>query len=90
MYTKHQHFSLDLGITNEVDEAELRAISSQPPENHMFFSPNFDSLPTIKDHVLSQMCYGKFINNHNQMEEIFIKNLISLINGVMVFFTDSR
>ena len=46
------------GITNSVNVTELRLIATDPDETHTFFSPTFSSLTSIKDHVLSQLCYG--------------------------------
>ncbi len=46
------------GISTSVNVTELREIATDPDETHMFFTPSFDKLASIKHHVLAQICYG--------------------------------
>lgn len=45
-----------IGITNEVDERELREIASPPERSHVFRVQDFDRINDILDNVISRAC----------------------------------
>ncbi|XP_062601604.1 cartilage matrix protein-like [Saccostrea cucullata] len=45
-----------IGIGDQVDEKELKAIASKPTDNFMFEIDNFDALKTIKDTLAIRTC----------------------------------
>ncbi len=56
------------GISNQVGVDEMRGIVTDPDETHMFFSPTFDTLSSIRDNVLSQLCFGGYNNDNKSLK----------------------
>ena len=48
-----------IGIGDQIDIHELKAIASEPTEDFMFEMDNFDALPSIKTILAIETCSGK-------------------------------
>ncbi len=48
-----------VGVTNSIDKATLRALSSDPKEENMtyFATPNFDGLNRVLDSLIAVVCH---------------------------------
>lgn len=51
-----------IGIGDQIDRHELKAIASEPTEDFMFEMDNFDVLPSIKTILAIETCSGKIFS----------------------------
>ncbi len=63
--TLFSHFDVSLqnvrifvvGITNHINETELRAIASDPDRDHFFNSTSINNLEFIRNNLLKHVCH---------------------------------
>jgi len=73
-----------VGIGDDVDEQELRAIASEPSERFMYRVGNFALLDTIKDDLAITACEGTASKVFHTLPHLYINGYILFLTSCLV------